>query len=156
MIRRTSPLIVLLAVASFVTADAQGAGRLAAVRAARATANADIATASLRAAQPMPPVELVSPACCAQPCLIYRHHGHHRACCGCAPPVEMVLTATDPCTCCPVAIPVCVPGCCAAAPTVSCHRGLFGASVQEFDWPCGYRVTVRFKHNGDVLVITRG
>jgi hypothetical protein len=67
-----------------------------------------------------------------------------------------VLTATNPCTCCPVAIPVCVPGCCQGEPCVSCHRGLLCTNVVDFDWACGYRVTVRFKHNGDVVVVSRG
>jgi hypothetical protein len=26
----------------------------------------------------------------------------------------------------------------------------------QYDWSCGYRVTVRFKHNGDVVVVSRG
>ncbi|HVA49469.1 MAG TPA: hypothetical protein VNH11_24090 [Pirellulales bacterium] len=157
--------------------EASAAGRLAAFRAARAAAQDAAAAATLPppaampytaqpvSLQPAAPVEPMVPAagpvagcgmCCPQPCLIYRHRGHHRVCCGCAPPVETVLTATNPCTCCPVAIPVCLPGCCNCPPTVSCHSGLFCAGVVEYDWSCGYRVTVRFKHNGEVVVVSRG
>lgn len=159
------------------TADA--AGRLAAFRAARAVAaeNAALAAAaqalavrpvSLQPAAPVQPMQPTAPmagaapvasctSCCPQPCLIYRHRGHHRVCCDCCtPPIQTVLTAINPCTCCPVEIPVCVPGCCNCAPTMSCHSGLLCAGVVEFDWSCGYSVTVRFKHNGDVVVVTRG
>jgi hypothetical protein len=158
---------------------AHAAGRLAAFRAARTAAaeNAAAVAASAQmpavrpvALQPTAPVQPMQPAapmagaapmvgcttCCPQPCLIYRHRGHHRACCGCAPPVETILTAINPCTCCPVEIPVCVPACCNCAPAMSCHSGLLCAGVVDFDWSCGYRVTVRFKHNGDVVVVTRG
>lgn len=160
-------------------AAARAAGRLAAFRAARAAA-VENAAATLAASAPVPiarPVSLqpavqpmapsagMGPAvgplpacttCCPQPCLIYRHRGHHRACCGCAPPVETVLTAINPCTCCPVEIPVCVPACCQCVPAMSCHSGLFCAGVVEYDWSCGFSVTVRFKHNGEVVVVTRG
>lgn len=159
--------------------SAAAAGRLAAFRAARVAAaeNAALAASTqtpavrpvaLQPAAPVQPMQ-VAPAiapvtsavtpcttCCPQPCLIYRHRGHHRACCGCAPQVETILTAINPCTCCPVEIPVCVPACCNCAPAMSCHGGLLCAGVVDFDWSCGYRVTVRFKHNGDVVVVTRG
>ena len=159
MLRRVSSLVFLVSLAlASATGDAQAAGRLAAARAARTVATQTaVTTASLKTTQRTQPVAAVSPAvCCPQPCLTYRHRGHHRACCGCAPPVETVLTACDPCTCCPVAIPVCVPACCQGEPSVSCHHGLLCASVVDFDWACGYRVTVRFKHNGQVVVVTRG
>jgi hypothetical protein len=180
MFRRMTTLTLLLSAAVVGRpTDALALGRLAAIRAARAeAAEAAVKTASLKApaamqtvamqpaapAQPMPYAEPVMPViagcgtCCPQPCIIYRHHGHHRrTCCDCCtPPIETVLTATNPCTCCPVAIPVCVPGCCTCAPTVSCHDGLLCAGVVHYDWSCGYRVTVRFKHNGDVVVVSRG
>ncbi|HWB13269.1 MAG TPA: hypothetical protein VG826_28850 [Pirellulales bacterium] len=180
MLRPMSTLaLVMSLVAIAYPADAQAARRLAAVRAARAAAAeaaaetpppAAMRTASVQAPVVQPaalqtimasqPAPVAAPAgcgvCCPQPCIIYRHRGHHRACCDCAPPIETILTATDPCTCCPVAIPVCVPACCQCAPTVSCHNGLFGHGVVQYDWSCGYRVTVRFKHNGDVVVVSRG
>ncbi|HVX10101.1 MAG TPA: hypothetical protein VHC22_02760 [Pirellulales bacterium] len=149
-------LLVTLALAGTVD-EAQAAGRLAAARAARtAAAEPAVTTASLRTSQPAAPAAVAPAACCCpQPCLIYRQRGH-RGGCGCAPPVEVVLTATNPCTCCPVAIPVCIPACCLGDPSVCCHRGFLGANVVDFDWACGYRVTVRFKHNGDVVVVSRG
>lgn len=162
MFRRTSALIMLLSLAAATLPDdALAAGRLAAYRAARAAATeAALTTVSLQppaAVQPMAPLAVGPVLCCPPPCLIYRHRGHHRACCDCAPPVETVLTATNPCTCCPVCIPVCVPACCQCAPpSVSSHDGLFCAGVVEFDWSCGYRVSVRFKHNGEVVVVSRG
>jgi hypothetical protein len=146
---------ILLCV-SLAGGEAQAIGRLAAARAAR-TADAGSAAASLPAPEIVQPLPAASPvAYYPSSGLIYRHRGHNRAGYGCAPPIQTVLTATNPCTCCPVAIPVCVPACCVGAPSVSCHRGLFGASVIDFDWACGYRVTVRFKHNGQVVVVSRG
>ncbi len=43
---------------------------------------------------------------------VYRqHHVRRQVCCdSCSPNVEMVLQVTDPCTCCPIDVPVCVPG----------------------------------------------
>jgi hypothetical protein len=173
MLRRMSMLaLVISLIAVTYPSDAQAARRLAALRAARVAAAEAVAppaamtTAAVQApvVQPValqavmagPPAAAGCGVCCPQPCIIYRHRGHHRACCDCAPPIETVLTATDPCTCCPVAIPVCVPACCQCAPTVSCHDGLFCHGVVQYDWSCGYRVTVRFKHNGDVVVVSRG
>jgi hypothetical protein len=164
----TRPAIALALLVSLAVfdhpSDALAVGRLAAARTARAAAaEAALTTAamqgpapvqSIAAVQPMAPAAASCAVCCPQPCLIYRHRGHHRVCC--APPIETVLTATNPCTCCPVAIPVCVPACCNCAPSVSCHDGLFCAGVVNFDWSCGYRVSVRFKHNGEVVVVSKG
>jgi hypothetical protein len=147
---------------------AQAAGRFAALRAARVAAIESAAPVST-AQYAMPPAGAVAPTqpgmvmapgtaagcCCPAPCISYRHRGHHRVCCDCAPSYETVLLPTNSNTCCPVAVPVCLPGCCQGEPSVSCHSGLLH-SVVRYDWCCGYSVTVRFKHNGDVVVVSRG
>lgn len=164
MLRSVRLFSVVLALGALALAgEAQAAGRLVAFRAARVAA----LEASLQAPAPVPeaaPVDgaavngapMSGPAmggscCCPAPCIKYRHHGHHKVCCGCAPSYETVLCATNPKTCCPVNIPVCVPGCCTGAPSMSCHH-----NTVRYQWCCGYKVTVRFKHNGDVVVVSRG
>lgn len=165
MLRSVRLFSVVLALGALAFAgEAQAAGRLAAFRAARVAAiEASLQGPAPNAAQaPVPeaaPVDgaaMSGPAmagncCCPAPCITYRHHGHHKVCCGCAPSYETVLCATNPRTCCPVNIPVCVPGCCTGAPTMTCHH-----NTVRYEWCCGYRVTVRFKHNGDVKVVSRG
>lgn len=162
--------IVLTLGAIACAGEAQAAGRLAAFRAARVAAIEaafqanDAAPEAYAAPAPAPeaappggpsmagPSGACCPApCCPTPCIKYRHHGHHKVCCGCAPSYETVLCATNPKTCCPVNIPVCVPGCCTGAPSMTCHH-----HTVRYEWCCGYKVTVRFKHNGDVVVVSRG
>lgn len=160
MLRSVRLFSVVLGLGAIAFAsEVQAAGRLAAFRAARVAA----IEASLQAPAPeaaVAPVPEAAPAagpamggscCCPQPCITYKHRGHHSVCCGCAPSYETVLCATNPRTCCPVNIPVCVPGCCTGAPTMTCHH-----NTVRYEWCCGYRVTVRFKHNGDVKVVSRG
>ena len=171
MLRRSVASLVAFSLFALAVHEAQAAGRLAAFRAARVAALEAADTPPVATAQyAMPPAGqaaaaqggaiVASPAggascCCPAPCITYRHRGHHRACCDCAPSYETVLLPTNPSTCCPVAVPVCLPGCCQGAPSMSCHSGLFH-SVVRYDWCCGYSVTVRFKHNGDVVVVSRG
>jgi hypothetical protein len=141
--------------------QADAARRLAALRAARA-AELEALSAPAPAALVAPPVMAVPGAyvapvtgCCPQPCIIYRHHGP-KLCCGCEPPIPTLLTVNNPCTGCPVDVSVCLPVCCTGAPSVGCHKGLLGRSVVTYDWCCGFRVTVRFLHNGKVIVATHG
>lgn len=171
MLRRPLASLVALSLFTLAVHEAHAAGRFAALRAARAAALEGAETAPVATAQYVtPPAGATAPAqrgaamaapavdascCCPAPCITYRHRGHHRVCCDCAPPYETVLLPTNPNTCCPVAVPVCLPGCCQGAPSMSCHSGLFH-SVVRYDWCCGYSVTVRFKHNGDVVVVSRG
>ena len=159
--------IVLTLGAIAFAGEAQAAGRLVAFRAARVAAIEaafqanDAAPEAYAAPAPAPEA---APAggpsmggsccptpCCPTPCITYRHRGHHKVCCGCAPSYETVLCATNPKTCCPGNIPVCVPGCCTGAPSMTCHH-----HTVRYEWCCGYKVTVRFKHNGDVVVVSRG
>ena len=53
---------------------------------------------------------------------------------------------------CLYAVPVCVPACCQAPPTVCPRRGLLGRGVVTHTWPCGFEVEVVFRLRGDVLV----
>lgn len=152
-------------VASMPVATAE-AGLLAGLRAARA-ANLDAQMQGPASAESLPAPTMVTatyaqasgcaPApCCPAPTIIYRHWGP-KLCCGCCqPPVETVLTVNDPCTCCPVNIPVCVPACCQGQPTVSNRSGLLGCCITEFEWCCGFRVTVKYKRCGDIVVVTHG
>ncbi len=93
--------------------------------------------------------------CCPKPCITYRHRGRH-TCCPMGETVQTVLVVCDPCTGCPVEVPVCLPACCADAPTMHCGIGPLGRANVVFDWCCGYEVIVRFKRNGDLIVITHG
>jgi hypothetical protein len=154
----TIATIATVALTVTAASPASAAGRLASFRAARA-ANAEAANsaAALNAGAAALDPACCAPAapCCPTPCITYRHHGP-KLCCGCAPSVETVLTVNDPCTCCPVQIPVCLPACCSGEPTVCCGRGLLGRTVVSYDWCCGFSVTVRFLHSGDIVVVTRG
>lgn len=156
-------LFVAAAACAFAAADAgpaEAAGRLASLRAARAAdpeaaAPAKVLLVSHKSlSDPNCCAPAVAP-CCPKPCVVYRHFGP-KICYGCKTPVPTVLTVKDPCTCCPVDISVCLPACCTGAPSVCCHRGLLGRTVMSYDWCCGFRVTVRFLHNGDVVVATHG
>jgi hypothetical protein len=104
------------------------------------------------------PVIAYKQPCCDQRKITYRkHHLRRRVCCDpCLPPINMVLQVTDRCTCCPIDVPVCVPGCCADLPKVCPRKGLFGRSITEFEWCCGYRIKVVMKHNGDLIVHSYG
>ena len=97
-----------------------------------------------------------APACekpaCPAPCITYRYRGRRNVCCGCPTPLNTVLQVKNPCTCCVVDVPVCLPGCCNSAPTVCCHRGLFGREIVDYDYCCGFRVRVALTRCGDINV----
>jgi hypothetical protein len=99
----------------------------------------------------MPPAD-----CCPQPCIIYRCHGPKLCCGDCRPGVETVLRVKDPCTCCEVEVKVCVPACCTGEPTICAGVGFLCRDIVTYEWCCGYKVRVAFKHCGDVLVSTWG
>lgn len=85
---------------------------------------------------------------------VYRqHYVRRQVCCDpCLPNLEMVLQVTDPCTCCPIEVPVCVPGCCTEPPCVTTRSGVLGRSITEFSWSNGFRV--RVVHTArDVLIV---
>lgn len=92
-----------------------------------------------------------APAKCCPPSICYRNHKG----CGCFDPckrMDMVLQVKDPCTCCLVNVPVCIPACCTGAPSVCCHKGFLHRNVVEYSWPCGFCLKVVFDRCGDVTV----
>jgi hypothetical protein len=97
--------------------------------------------------------------CCPTPCIRYRHAIFDlpkvRCCDPCAAPIKAVLCVKNPCTCCPVDVPVCLPACCCGEPKVSCRKTLLGDGTVTYDWCCGVSVVVRFDKCGDVLVTYR-
>jgi len=98
----------------------------------------------------------VAPVCekpaCPAPCISYHYRGCRDICCGCPTPIKTVLQVKNPCSCCVVEVPVCLPGCCNTAPKVCCHSGIFGREVVDYDYCCGFRVRVAFTRCGDVVV----
>ena len=126
---------VLLLIAGVWLLGAERAdARLARANVARST------TASAATASNSNGCGTVQP-CCPQPC---------------KPPVKLVLKGVNPCTCCCVEVPVCLPACCEGCPTVSSRCGLFCRGVVRYDWCCGYSVVVRFHRCGAPTVIYRG
>jgi hypothetical protein len=99
-----------------------------------------------------------APTCCPQPCITYRHALFCRkVCCDCCGPnVQTVLKVKDPCTCCTVDVPVCLPPCCKGEPEVCSWCGAFGRTNVSYDYCCGVSVVVTFKRCGDILVTYRG
>ena len=71
-------------------------------------------------------------------------------------PYTALLEIRGPCSCHSVQVPVCVPGCCTEPPSVVCRRGLFGRSVTEFTWCCGYRVRIVLTRGNKIVVHTYG
>jgi hypothetical protein len=108
------------------------------------------------------PAEMTASGCeqCCVPryCIEYRQHRQHRRiCCGCGvEPFTAMLQITDPCRCCPVEVPVCVPGCCTGTPSVSCRQGLFGRTITEYTWCCGFRVRMVLTRRNEIIVHTYG
>jgi hypothetical protein len=94
--------------------------------------------------------------CCPEPCITYRHRGPKLCCDCCKPPVETVIKVKDPCTCCEIEIPICMPACCEGEPTVCWTTGIFCRDVAVYEWCCGFQVRVAFKKCGDLIVTTWG
>ena len=97
--------------------------------------------------------------CCGtQYSVVYRqHHPRRKVCCGCCvEPYTTMLQIKNPCSCSPVEVPVCVPGCCTEPPSVSCRAGLFGRSITEFTWCCGYRVRIVLTRDNTIIVHSYG
>lgn len=106
--------------------------------------------------QPMPVPEVVVPA----KCIKYRNaifdFKKVKCCNPCLPPIQAVLHVTNPCTCCPLDVPVCLPNCCCDAPKIECRKTLLGDGVVTYSWCCGFSASIRFQPCGDVLVTYRG
>jgi hypothetical protein len=100
---------------------------------------------------------VASDKCCGTRCITYRDHCRcKKTCCDCAAPIQVVLQVKDPCRCCFVEVPVCVPACCKGVPEVSCGRGLLCRDTVTYSWCCGFRVKVVFDRCGDLIVHTYG
>jgi len=103
-----------------------------------------------------------APCCgpvCPTPCIKYRNAWLDckvRCCDPCKPPVQAVLHVKNPCTCCPVDVPVCLPNCCCGEPKIDCKKTLLGDGMVSYSWCCGVTVNIRFDRCGDVLVTYRG
>ena len=102
---------------------------------------------------PGPSAIYAQPVHSVQRPIAYKHH-HLRGpkCKSCLPPIQMVLQVKDPCTCCLVDVPVCVPACCSDVPDVSCRRGLLGRTIVSYQWCCGFHLNVVFDRFGCVTV----
>lgn len=138
---RQLALAALLAVAALVP----GQSAEAALRARRAAAEPSCCE----------PAPICAPVC-KTPNICYRDRTRCNPCCDpCAPKVQDVLTVCDPCTGCPVAVPVCLPACCTGCPEVCARGALIGRGVVTYRWCCGFTATVRFDRCGDVLVTYR-
>lgn len=124
---------------------------VAEARLTRTTRQAEPAKAAAPASPaPVAVVASCAPKCCP-PSICYRHHKG----CGCFDPckrMEMVLQVKQPCTCCLVDVPVCIPACCTGNPTVCCYKGFLRRDVVEYSWPCGFCLKVVFDRCGDVTV----
>jgi hypothetical protein len=92
-----------------------------------------------------------APVICCPRDICYRSHKG----CGCYDPckkMELILQVKDPCACCLVEVPVCIPACCTTAPKVCCHKGFLRREVVEYSWDCGFCLKVVFDRCGDVTV----
>ena len=102
--------------------------------------------------------ELATPSaagadCCWHPCICYEHRGCPVCCCNDSPPIKTALKITDPCTCCTVDVPICLPGCCTGEPCVRDRCPiLFNREVIRYEYCCGVTVVVRIKKCGDIVV----
>lgn len=97
------------------------------------------------------PVVVAAPVCCPKVCIDYRHHRG----CKCFDPCkteQVILQVKDPCTCCLVEVPVCVPCCCDGGPVMCCYSGFMKRDVVEYTWGCGFYLKVVFDRRGDVTV----
>jgi len=106
-------------------------------------------------AEPAPVASAAAPVACAPVCcsrnICYRHHKG----CGCYDPckkMDLILQVKDPCACCLVEVPVCIPACCMTNPQVCNYKGFLHRQVVEYSWACGFRLTVVFDRRGDVTV----
>lgn len=103
------------------------------------------------AAAPAPKVATCEPVKCCPRNICYRHHPG----CGCYDPckkMDLILQVKDPCACCVVEVPVCIPACCTTAPTVCCYKGFLRRQVVEYSWACGFKLKVVFDRCGDIVV----
>jgi hypothetical protein len=103
------------------------------------------------AAAPASKVATCEPVTCCPRVIVYKNHPG----CGCydsCKRMELILQVKDPCTCCLVEVPTCIPACCTAAPTVCYHKGFLHRQVVEYSWACGFKIKMIFGKHGNVAV----
>lgn len=67
--------------------------------------------------------------------------------------IHVVVLTQDPAEGCYYQIPLTVPACCAGEPSVSGSKGLLGRGIVAYEWPCGFKAKIKFRHLlGDVKV----
>jgi hypothetical protein len=67
--------------------------------------------------------------------------------------INIVVLTKDPAEGCYYQIPLTVPACCVGEPSVSAGRGLLGRGLVAYEWPCGFKAKIKFRHIiGDVKV----
>lgn len=93
---------------------------------------------------------------CCDPCITYRCRRNRCFKCCSYETTSATLRVKDCCRCCYVDVPVCIPCCCEGKPCVSTRCGLFGRTITEYSWDCGYRIEVTLTKRGDVIVTSFG
>ena len=149
--KRFSPLGLAAVLALLLVAAEAGQVQARTAKLALVTANENVAPTAAEPGCCAP-----APKCCPQPCISYVNRGCFKVCCGCEAPKKTTIKVVNPCTCCTVEIPVCLPACCDGCPQVTSRCGLLCRGVVHYDWCCGFSVTVRFDRCGDAVVIYRG
>ena len=96
------------------------------------------------------------PTCSYSPCIKYVETRRYLRCFECSPKAEMVLQVMDPCTCCLVDVPVCIPACCVGAPCVDSKVGRLGNGKIFYTWDCGFEIKVVVTKRGDIAVVYLG
>jgi hypothetical protein len=67
--------------------------------------------------------------------------------------IRIIVLTQDPAEGCYYQIPLTVPACCVGEPNVSGGRGLLGRGIVAYEWPCGFKAKIKFRHIlGDVKV----
>jgi hypothetical protein len=89
---------------------------------------------------------------CCDPCIKYRHRRNRCFKCCSTGTTSAVLKVKDPCACCYIDVPVCMPCCVKGEPCVSTRCGIFGRTIVEYTWDCGYRIEVAMTKHGDAIV----
>ncbi len=60
--------------------------------------------------------------------------------------IRIVVLTQDPAEGCYYQIPLTVPACCVGEPSVSGGRGLLGRGIVAYEWPCGFKAKIKFRH----------
>ena len=96
------------------------------------------------------------PVCCYNPCIKYVDATRCCKCCDEGAKIQAVLQVKDPCTCCLVDVPVCIPACCTGEPCIDSKCGALGNGKIFYTWPSGYELKVVLNKRGNITVIYLG